>query len=243
MSKKRTPKAEMKAKKAAKIARKKKMQKTIGIIAMVLAVALVAGILLVNYFTKPATPENYINTKSNGFQGYGGEKGTVTHLATLEVEDYGTIKLELYGNDAPITVHNFVALADMGFYEGLTFHRIMDGFMMQGGGDVTKEIEPIRGEFTANGVENNLLHNRGAISMARTNVMDSATSQFFIVHEDSESNHYSLDGKYACFGYVVEGMDVVDAIIAATAHTATDGNGGIPAAYQPVIKSLTVEKK
>ncbi len=239
MSKKRTPKAELKARKAAKIARKKKMYKTIGIVAAVLVVV-VAGVLLANSLKKP---ENYINTKSNGFKGYGGEKGTVTHLATLEVENYGTIKLELYGNDAPITVHNFVALADMGFYEGLPFHRIIDGFMMQGGGDVTKEIEPIKGEFTANGVENNLLHNRGAISMARTNVMDSATSQFFIVHKDSENNHYSLDGKYAAFGYVVEGMDVVDAIIAATAHTATDGNGGIPAANQPVIKSLTVEKK
>ena len=239
MSKKRTPKAELKARKAERIARKKKMQKTAGIIALVV-VALVVGVLVLNSLKKPV---NYINTKSNGFKGYGGEKGTATHLATLEVEDYGTIKIELYGNDAPISVHNFVALANMGFYEGLPFHRIIDGFMMQGGGDATKEIEPIKGEFSANGVENNLLHNRGAISMARTNVMDSATSQFFIVHKESENNHYSLDGKYACFGYVVEGMEVVDAIIEATAHTATDGNGGIPSKYQPVIKSLTVEKK
>lgn len=236
MSKKRTPKAELKARKAERIARKKKMYKTAGIIALVV-VAVVIGLLVLNSFKKP---ENYINTKSNGFKGYGGEKGTVTHLATLEVKDYGTIKMELYGNDAPISVHNFVALANRGFYEGLLFHRIIDGFMMQGGADFTKDIEPIRGEFSANGVENNLLHTRGAISMARTNVMDSATSQFFIVQETKEH----LDGKYAAFGYVVEGMDVVDAIIEAVAPLATDGNGGgIPVGAQPVIQSITVEKK
>lgn len=140
---------------------------------------------------------------------------------------------------APITSANFVSLAESGFYDGLTFHRIIEGFMMQGGdpnGDGTGgSDENIVGEFTANGYTNTLSHTRGAISMARSSDYDSASSQFFIVHEDSSA---SLDGQYAVFGYVTEGMDVVDAVCEATEPT--DGNGTIDAEDQPVITSVTI---
>jgi len=164
---------------------------------------------------------------------------TATHYATIVIENYGTIKVALDETTAPITVANFKKLADEGFYNGLTFHRIMDGFMMQGGdpkGNGTGgSDEEIKGEFAANGVENPLSHVRGAISMARGgHSMDSASSQFFIVHEDS----VFLDGQYAAFGYVVEGMDVVDAVCAAAKPI--DDNGTIPAENQPVITSVTV---
>lgn len=224
MSKKRKSQAYYAAKKAERQAEQKKRNILIGIISAVVVVALVAGIVGVNQYKKA-------------------HRDDVTHLVTMVLEDYGTVKLELYGNIAPITVENFVSLAESGFYDGLTFHRIIDGFMMQGGRNAEVKLPTIKGEFSENGVKNELPHYRGAISMARTSEMDSATSQFFIVHEESENNHLSLDDKYACFGYVVEGMEVVDAAIAATAKTATDGNGGIPAEYQPVIKSITVEKK
>ena len=129
-------------------------------------------------------------------------------------------------------------LAESGFYDGLTFHRIIEGFMMQGGdpeGNGTGgSDETIVGEFLDNGYDNNLTHTRGAISMARSNDYDSASSQFFIVHEDSEY----LDGQYAVFGYVTEGMEVVDAVCAAAEPT--DGNGTISAEDQPVITSITI---
>ena len=156
----------------------------------------------------------------------------------IEVRDYGTIKVELDADVAPITVANFLNLAESGFYDGLTFHRIMEGFMMQGGdplgnGTGGSDIE-IKGEFSQNGVVNNLSHTRGAISMARSSLMNSASSQFFIVHEDSEF----LDTQYACFGYVTDGMDVVDAVC--TEAEPTDGNGTIPAEAQPVITAVRV---
>lgn len=161
-----------------------------------------------------------------------------THYADIVIEDYGTITVALDGNTAPKTVENFVSLAEAGFYDGLTFHRIMEGFMMQGGdpnGDGTGGAENnIVGEFSANGYENPLSHTRGAISMARSDDPDSASSQFFIVHEDSPS----LDGKYAVFGYVTEGMDVVDQVC--TSAKPIDGDGTIPSAEQPVITSITV---
>ena len=120
--------------------------------------------------------------------------------------------VDLYPEIAPITVENFVKLAEDGFYDGLTFHRIIKGFMIQGGdpkGDGTGGAEEtIKGEFSKNGVENPLSHKRGVISMARSQMPDSASSQFFIVHEDSTY----LDGEYAAFGYVTEGMDVVNKI-------------------------------
>ena len=163
---------------------------------------------------------------------------TGKHHAEIIVQDYGTIKVELDADQAPITVQNFIDLANSGFYDGLTFHRIIEGFMIQGGdpnGDGTGGSgHTIRGEFTQNGVNNTLSHTRGAISMARSSAMNSASSQFFIVHEDSTY----LDGSYAVFGYVTEGMDVVDAI--ATSVTAEDSNGTVAEENQPVIEKITI---
>ena len=164
--------------------------------------------------------------------------GGGTHHAEIDIQDYGTITVELDGDAAPITVQNFMDLANDGFYDGLTFHRIISGFMMQGGdpnGNGTGGSEnTIKGEFSSNGVENTLSHTRGAISMARSQNPDSASSQFFICHADSTF----LDGQYACFGYVTDGMDVVDAVCAAAQPT--DGNGTIPADQQPVITAIRV---
>lgn len=160
------------------------------------------------------------------------------HHVAITVRDYGTITVELDADAAPITVQNFLDLAGSGFYDGLTFHRIIEGFMIQGGDPEGTGMggsdKTIKGEFSANGVENPLSHTRGAISMARSSAMDSASSQFFIVQKDSTF----LDKQYACFGYVTNGMDVVDAI-AADAQP-TDGNGTIPADQQPVIESVKV---
>ena len=165
-------------------------------------------------------------------------QGVGTHHAEIEMQDYGTITVELDGDAAPITVQNFMDLANAGFYDGLTFHRIISGFMMQGGdpnGNGTGGSEnTIKGEFSSNGVENTLSHTRGAISMARSQNPDSASSQFFICHADSTF----LDGQYACFGYVTDGMDVVDAVCEAAQPT--DGNGTIPADQQPVITAIRV---
>ena len=165
-------------------------------------------------------------------------QGVGTHHAEIEIQDYGTITVELDGDAAPITVQNFMDLANAGFYDGLTFHRIISGFMMQGGdpnGNGTGGSEnTIKGEFSANGVENTLSHTRGAISMARSQNPDSASSQFFICHADSTF----LDGQYACFGYVTDGMDVVDDVCEAAQPT--DGNGTIPADQQPVITAIRV---
>ena len=161
-----------------------------------------------------------------------------TYFADIEIEGYGTVTIELDYETAPITVENFVSLAEEDFYDGLTFHRIMDGFMMQGGdpnGDGTGGAEEtIIGEFSDNGYENELSHTRGVVSMARSNEYDSASSQFFIVHEDSTF----LDGQYAAFGWVTEGMDIVDSIC--TEAKPTDDNGTIPAEEQPVITSVTI---
>ena len=158
--------------------------------------------------------------------------------ADIEIEGYGTITVALDAEAAPETVSNFVALAESGFYDGLTFHRIIEGFMMQGGdpnGDGTGGSETaITGEFSDNGFDNPLSHTRGAISMARSSDYDSASSQFFIVQEDSTF----LDGSYAAFGYVESGMDIVDAICEAAEPT--DDNGTIAADAQPVITRITI---
>ena len=162
-----------------------------------------------------------------------------SYTAVIDVENYGTITVDLDGTAAPETVKNFVSLAQDGFYDGLTFHRIIDGFMIQGGdpdGNGTGgSDQTIKGEFSENGVENNLSHTRGVISMARSDDYDSASSQFFIVHENSTY----LDGSYAAFGYVIEGMDVVDAICADAQPT--DNNGSIAAEEQPVITSIVIQ--
>lgn len=159
----------------------------------------------------------------------------VRHV-TIEVEDFGTIKAEIDMKQAPITAKNFMKLVEDGFYDGLIFHRIIEGFMIQGGGFDTdynqKEAETIKGEFEENGVKNDMGHTRGVLSMARTQVMDSASSQFFIVQEDSPH----LDGKYAAFGKVTEGMDVVDKIAAVE----TDVNG-LPTEKPVVITSIKAD--
>ena len=163
---------------------------------------------------------------------------TGLHHVTIDVKNYGTISLELDADTAPISVTNFINLAKDGFYDGLTFHRIISGFMIQGGdpkGNGTGgSDQTIKGEFSENGVENDISHVRGTISMARANDPDSASSQFFIVHEDSTF----LDGQYAAFGHVTDGMDVVDAICENT--PVQDNNGTVKADDQPVITSVTV---
>ena len=163
------------------------------------------------------------------------------YYADIVIEGYGTVTLELDPDTAPITVKNFVNLAKSGFYDGLTFHRIMKDFMMQGGdpkGNGTGGSDrEIKGEFSSNGVKNNLSHTRGVVSMARSNDMDSASSQFFIVHQDSTF----LDGNYAAFGWVISGMDVVDTICETAIPT--DNNGTIPASQQPVIRTITIRRK
>lgn len=160
------------------------------------------------------------------------------HHVEIVIRDYGTIAVELDADAAPITVANFLKLAKSGFYDGLTFHRIINGFMMQGGDPegtgMGGSSEKIKGEFSANGVKNDLSHTRGAISMARSQAMDSASSQFFIVHQDSSF----LDGQYACFGYVTDGMDVVDAICETV--PVVDNNGTVQDGHQPVMETIRV---
>lgn len=133
-------------------------------------------------------------------------------IVTIKIKGMGDIKAELYPEVAPITVENFVKLAGSGFYNGLTFHRIISGFMIQGGDpEGTGMGGPgysIKGEFAANGVANSLNHTRGVLSMARSSLPDSAGSQFFIMHEDAPY----LDGQYAAFGKVIEGIDIVDKV-------------------------------
>ena len=156
-------------------------------------------------------------------------------VVVLRLEDLGDIYLEVYPSVAPVTAENFLKLVDSGFYNGLTFHRIISGFMMQGGdpnGNGTGgSSNRIRGEFSSNGFDNPLSHERGVVSMARSSDPDSASCQFFIMHENSTH----LDGNYAAFGRVIAGMNVVDAVCM-NAHV-TDSNGTVPAEDQPRILS------
>ena len=158
----------------------------------------------------------------------------------IKIKNYGSIKLKLDANTAPITVSNFVGLANDGFYNGLTFHRIIKGFMIQGGdpnGDGTGgSKDTIKGEFSSNGVDNPLKHTRGVISMARSQSNDSASSQFFIMHEDAPS----LDGEYAAFGSAYSGMDIVDKIC--NDVKTEDSNGTVLKKNQPVIESIICTK-
>lgn len=167
------------------------------------------------------------------------EEGKKICHATIEVEDYGTIEVELDREAAPITVDNFVKLAEDGFYDGLTFHRIMSGFMIQGGdpeGNGTGgSDQTIKGEFSSNGVENPIKHTRGTISMARAEDPDSASSQFFIMHQDASY----LDGQYAGFGHVTKGMEVVDKICDDAVQI--DDYGSIAPDEQPVIKKIKIK--
>ena len=156
-------------------------------------------------------------------------------IVTIEMENGGVIKAELYPEIAPNTVNNFISLIKKGFYDGLIFHRVIPGFMIQGGcPEGTGRGGPgyeIKGEFSANGFPNSLAHTEGVLSMARTMIPDSAGSQFFIMHKTSPH----LDGQYAAFGKVTEGMDVVDEI--ASVRT---GWGDKPVVPQ-MMKKVTVE--
>lgn len=162
--------------------------------------------------------------------------------ATIKIKDYGNIKLELDRDTAPITVDNFVKLTKEGFYDNLTFHRIIDGFMIQGG-DPNKNgtggsNKTIKGEFKNNGVNNKISHTRGVISMARSSDNNSASSQFFIMQKD---NTY-LDGEYAAFGKVTSGIEIVDKIVNDVSKYG-DGNGLIPEDKQPIIETISIEEK
>ena len=163
---------------------------------------------------------------------------TGKHHAEIVVKNYGTIVLELDADVAPITVENFANLVNEGFYNGLTFHRIISGFMIQGGDPLGNgtggSSKTIKGEFASNGVKNSISHVRGTISMARSSLLNSASSQFFIVHQDSTF----LDGQYAAFGTVTSGMEVVDKICADTA--VEDDNGTVAKNNQPVIEKITI---
>ena len=230
---------------------KKKTEKKTGIrrylmLAAAACCILAIGLSMSGVFRKGSNPDD----QHGGTGTYDGpvdvdpetdERVYANYKVVMVVRDYGTIELELDSSAAPRTVKNFVDLANQKFYDGLTFHRIMEGFMIQGGdpegngsGGSKKKII---GEFEANGVENPISHKRGVISMARaSNDYNSARSQFFIVQQDSPH----LDGQYAAFGHVTSGMDVVDRI-AADAEP-IDNNGTIPADKQPVIESVTVTK-
>lgn len=161
---------------------------------------------------------------------------TGKHYVEMTIQDKGIIKLELDADAAPITVTNFVKLVEEGFYDGIGFHRIINGFMMQGGDPAGTggggSAETIKGEFKSNGYDNPIMHNRGVISMARTNDPNSASSQFFIMHQDAPH----LDGEYAAFGHVTEGMEIVDDICENT--PVLDGNGSVAENDRPVIESV-----
>ena len=197
-----------------------------------LAVTLFAGCI------KYESPADFQNSQNNEYQTMIEGKQTGLHHVEIDVQDYGTISVELDSDTAPLTVENFLNLASSGFYNGLTFHRIMEGFMIQGGDPEGTGMggsdQTIIGEFSANGIVNNISHVRGVISMARSQDYNSASSQFFIVQEDSTF----LDGNYAGFGHVTDGMDIVDQICFDTVNT--DTNGGVAPEDQPVITEIRV---
>ncbi|MBQ8473220.1 MAG: peptidylprolyl isomerase [Bacilli bacterium] len=194
------------------------------LVLLIIGVLFISGCSMKDLFVRENEKIEYLKGKIN---------------VEMNVKDYGVIRLELDADTAPITVTNFVNLVKEGFYDGLTFHRIISNFMIQGGDPEHTGLggsdEPIKGEFKSNGVENNISHTRGVISMARTPYdNDSASSQFFIVHQDSTF----LDGDYAAFGHVTEGIEIVDQIVANVNPTEED----IEISYenQPVITSIKV---
>ena len=250
--------SEMAAARAAKAAKQEnekekltKKQKVIAtVIAAVVAVAVVALIVILiasgakkSKNSAAASGTDLVETVVTPLQGTGVEAESETdvlHHIEIDIKDYGVIYAELNETVAPVTVNQFITLAKSGFYDGLTFHRTRNGFMMQGGdpqGDGYGGYDvKIAGEFEANGYKNPISHKRGTLSMARANDYNSASCQFFIVHEDG--NEASLDGKYAAFGHVTAGMEVVDEICESAVPI--DNNGSIKAEEQPVINSITV---
>lgn len=160
-----------------------------------------------------------------------------SYTIEIEIEEYGVITAVLDAKNAPITVKNFLSLIEEGYYNGIAFHRIIEGFMMQGGdpdGDgISNGDKPtIKGEFSTNGVKNEISHIRGTLSMARTGDPNSASTQFFIMHQ----NGIHLDGKYAAFGRVTKGIEIVDKICEDA--VVTDSNGTVHKDYRPVIKEI-----
>lgn len=188
--------------------------------------------------TAPAADATDDSAETLPADGYKKPYTGTSKTVEIDVKDYGKITVELDSKTAPLTVQNFLNLVNEGFYDGLTFHRIIKGFMVQGGdpqgtgmGGSTNQI---KGEFASNGVINNIKHVRGVISMARSSAPDSASSQFFIMHQDAPH----LDGEYAAFGKVTSGMEVVDKL-AETAKV-EDSNGTVAKANQPVINSIKI---
>lgn len=205
------------------------------------AVLLVCGALLLAGCGAKKTGDS--GTSGSGDAGAGTREEILNsakevHHAEITVDGYGTITVALVADAAPATVENFVALAEEGFYNGLTFHRIIDGFMIQGGdpnGDGTGgSDQTIVGEFASNGHDNPISHTEGVISMARAQDPDSASSQFFITVADAAF----LDGEYAAFGYVTDGLETAKQI--ARDAEPVDGNGTIPADAQPVITGIVI---
>ncbi len=233
---------------AAKKAKKKKIIKisVICIVCIALIALAVWGIIAAtekdsNKFTTTDSDKDNSTTASSKPESEWVFKHDVTkhHFVEIKVKDYGTIKVELAPEYAPITVDNYLNLVESKFYDGLTFHRAKQGFMIQGGdplhnGNGGSDTD-IKGEFSSNGVKNDLSHKRGVISMARSQMPNSASSQFFICDADSTF----LDGNYAAFGWVVEGMDVVDKIAGGT-YTKGDNDTITVYEEQPVIESIKI---
>lgn len=189
--------------------KKAHLQKTlllVGGLLLAVAVIIVVTVLIVNAYRKSMLPYTIVDEATDYVL------LNVSYTDAKGQNRTGNIVVQLDGDEAPITVANFKKLVGEKFYDGLVFHRIIEDFMIQGGGftksGAEKDAATIKGEFSSNGYSNSIKHERGVISMARTNVKDSASSQFFIVHKTSPH----LDGKYAAFGYTVHGLDVVDAI-------------------------------
>jgi peptidyl-prolyl cis-trans isomerase B (cyclophilin B) len=215
----------------------KKVSKRGALVIALVAVVAAAGLaFLLGGKGQGSSTASSATAASTSSQASGGAYSTGTHHATIVVKDYGTIQVELYAGVAPITVANFAKLVEQGFYDGLTFHRVISGFMIQGGdpkGNGTGGSgQTIKGEFSANGVANPIKQERGTISMARSSGYDSASSQFFIM----QKTNASLDGQYAGFGHVTSGMEVVDAICEKV--PTTDSNGTVAKESQPVIESI-----
>ncbi|MBQ6701790.1 MAG: peptidylprolyl isomerase [Clostridia bacterium] len=208
--------------KKTKKGRKNKVKKTL---ALIFSIILVIGL-------------SACSSKSSGGSATLQEE---TYTIEIEIEKYGTITAVLDAKTAPITVSAFVSRVKDGFYNGLTFHRVYDTFMIQGGdpngnGLNDENLPTITGEFAYNGVENNISHKRGTLSMARSQSYNSASSQFFIVQEDSPH----LDGQYASFGKVTSGMELVDKVCKDT--PVIDDNGSVAPNNQPVIKEIRIVK-
>ena len=206
-----------------------KMRKILKYGSFLLAVAVAAGILA-------GCSKKAVEVES--LPQYDTEVAEGEQIAVMTIRDYGTIKIRFFKEQAPKAVENFITHAKQGYYNELNFHRVIENFMIQGGDPEGTgrggSDETIKGEFSENGVKNDISHERGVISMARSSDPDSASSQFFIVQSDSTY----LDGQYAAFGHVTEGMDIVDQICKDAKPT--DNNGTISADEQPVMTSVTI---